>query len=513
MKVKKWYNILLAIINSILYLVVVALWISIPDVLTLNIAVTVLAFVLTLILIYMNRAPLSVYYQSHHFKKLQETIIFFTLLFAIFGVVNYWAYKHPKQFDMSVIKLNSLSDQSKNVLRELNEPIVFKMFARKNESLPWMALLEFYRAEKNSIQIEKIDIDVRPDLVGDYQISDAATLIIEYKGKRQKVTERDELNITNALIKISRNSDPVVYFVQGHQEGDIASKENEGLKFIYEAAKNSALDIRPINLLTTQEVPFDAKALVIWGPKTTLQPSEIGVVKKFLERKGNLMIALDPDLNGDIHENLRALIRNYKIMMRNDMVIDRKSFVNGSNGSIPLVDHFEAENEITKNFKGQIFFPLVSSMEAIPDEVVPGIKGTVKALADSTPFPDSWGETSLKEVAAQQMSYTQGQDRPGPLALTMTYDGVDNRVVAFGNSTFVINAYSKFGNNYIFFLNSLSWAVGEDRLISFNLPIVQSEPVFISAPQLGIIFYFSVLFSPLILFGLAVFMYRRRRDK
>jgi ABC-type uncharacterized transport system involved in gliding motility auxiliary subunit len=513
MKFKKWYNILLAIINSILYLVVVALWISIPDMMTLNLAVTVLALVLTLVLIFMNRAPLSVYYQSHHFKKLQESVIFFALLFSILGVANYWAYKHPKQFDWSVIKLNSLSDQSKNVLRELKEPIVFKMFARKNESLPWMALLEFYRTEKNSIQIEKIDIDVRPDLVGDYQISDAATLVIEYNGKRQKVTERDELNITNALIKISRNSDPVVYFVQGHEEGNIASQENEGLKFIFEAAKNSALDIRPINLLTTQEVPFDAKALVLWGPRTSLQASEIGVIKKFLERKGNLMVALDPDLNGDVHGNIRELLRNYKIILRNDMVMDRKSFVNGSNGSIPLVDHFETDNEITKNFKGQIFFPLASSLEVIPDEIVPGIKGKVLALASTTPFPDSWGETSLKEVAAQQMSYTQGQDRPGPLSLVMTYDGPDNRVVAFGNSTFVINAYSKFGNNYIFFLNSLSWAVGEDRLISFNLPIVQSEPVFISAPQMGIIFYFSVLFSPLVLFGLAVFMYRRKRDK
>ena len=513
MKVKKWYNILLAIITSILYLVVVALWISIPDVLTLNIAVTVLAMILTMLLIYLNRSTLSVYYQSHHFKKLQDAVVFFSLLFAIFGVVNYWAYKHPKQVDLSVIKLNTLSDQSKNILKELNEPIVFKMFARKNESLPWMALLEFYRAEKNSIQIEKIDIDVRPDLVGDYQISDAATLVVEYKGKRQKVTERDELNITNALIKISRSNDPVVYFVQGHEEGNITSQENEGLKFIFEAARNSALDLRPINLLTTQEIPFDAKALVLWGPRSTLQSSEINVIRRFMERKGNLVVAIDPELNGDIHGNLRTLLREYKILLRNDIVMDRKSFVNGSNGSIPLVDHFDHANEITKNFKGQIFFPLVSSIEIIPDEVVPGVKGTVKSLMSTTAFPDSWGETSLKEMAAQQMVFTQGQDKPGPLTLAATYESDNNRIVAFGNSTFVINAYSKFGNNYIFFLNSISWAVGEDRLISFNLPIVQSEPIFISTPQMGIIFYFSVLFSPLVLFGLAVFMYRRKRDK
>ena len=513
MKMKKWYNALLAIINSILYLVVVALWISIPEELTLNVAVTILALALTLVLIFLNRLTLSVYYQSHHFKKLQDAIVFFTLLFCIFGVANYWAYKHPRQLDLSVIKLNSLSDQTKNILKEMNEPITFKMFARKNESLAWLALLEFYRTEKNSIEIEKIDIDVRPDLVGDYHISDAATLVIEYKGKRQNVTQRDELNITNALIKISRSSDPVVYFVQGHGEGDINSEATEGLKFIYETARNSALDIRQINLLSTQEIPYDAKALVLWGPKTALQPSEVDVIKRFLDRKGNLMIALDPDLNGDNFENLRTLLRNYKMIIRNDMIIDRKSFVNGSNGSIPLVDHFDNTIEITKNFKGQIFFPLVSSLEAIPDEILPDVKGVVKTITGSTPFPDSWGETSIKELSEQNMSYTAGEDRPGPLFMTMSYESPDNRIVAFGNSTFVINAYSKFGANYTFFLNSLSWTVGEDRLISFNLPIVQSQPVFISAPQMGIIFYFSVLFSPLVLFGAAIYMYRRKRDR
>ncbi len=510
---KKWYNILLAIIISVLYLVVIALWISIPEELTLNIAVTAVAMALTCVSIYLNRVNLSVYYQSNHFKKLQETLVFFALLFSLFGVGNYWAYKHPSQFDWSVIKLNSLTDQTKNILKEMKEPITFKMFARKQESLPWMALLEFYRAEKPSINIEKIDIDVRPDLVGDYQISDAATLVIEYNGKRQKVTERDELNITNGLIKISRNQDPVVYFVQGHGEGDINSQENEGLKFIFESAKNSAMDIRPLNLLTTQVIPYDAKAIVLWGPKTALHASEINVLKEFLERKGNLMVAIDPELNGDVHQDLRALLRAYKMIVRNDLVIDRKSFVNGSNGSIPLVDHFDHDSEITKNFKGQIFFPLAASLDPIPDQVVPGMKGVVKSLASSTPFPDSWGETSLKELAAQNMQYTQGEDRPGPLSLALTFESDTNRIAVFGNSSFVYNAYSKFGSNYAFFLNSLSWVVGEDRLISFNLPIVQSEPIFISAPQMGIIFYFSVLFSPLVLFGLAIFMYRRKRDK
>lgn len=494
------------------YLVLVALWISIPEEKTLNIAVTLFALAMSVLVILMNKKKAAIYYQSHQFKKFQEALIFFSLLGGILGLLNYWFYKHPTQYDLSSIKLNSLTEQSKNVLKDLKGPLTFKMFSRKADSLTWMALLDYYRIEKPTLKIEKIDIDVRPDLVGDYQISDAATLVIEYQGKRQKVTVRDELNITNGLIKISRSHDPVVYFIQGHDEGDITSSSNEGIKFIYEAISNSAIEIRPLNLLSTEEIPFDAKAVILWGPKKSLQKNELNVLKKFMERKGNLLVALDPDLNGDNHKELRSFLNQYKLIIRNDLVIDHKSFVNGSNGSIPLVQNFENKNDITKNFKGQVFFPLSSSLDIIPDEVLPDILGSAKVVATSSAFPYSWGETSLNELVSQNMQYTKNVDRPGPLGLMLSYESPKNKIVAFGNSTFVINAYAKYGNNYSLFLNSLSWLTDEDRLISFNLPIIQSEPIFISSPQLGIIFYFSVLFSPLLLFGLAIFMYRRKRD-
>lgn len=509
---KKWYNLLIAIINVILYFVLIALWISIPEVLVLNISLTVFNLVLTMVVIYLNREAASLYYQSNQFKKLTETLTFVFLVFCLLGVGNYWAFKHPKQADLSVFKMNSLTDQSKEILKKIDGEIKFKLFSRKQDSQLWMPLFEFYRAEKSDIVIEKVDIDVRPDLVADYQITDAATLVIEYKGKRQYVTERDELNITNGLIKITRPSDPVVYFVQSAGVADIDSPGTEGLKFIFEAIKNSAIDVRPLNLLTTQEIPFDAKALILWGPKTSLQQSEMKVIQRYLDRKGNLMIALDPELNKDFHGELRRLLERYRLIVRNDLVIDRKSFVTGSNGSIPLIETFNTDHPVTKNFKGQVFFPLASSIEVVPEEINRDA-GSVDLLLSTSTFPDSWGETSLDEFAKEAVSFTANVDKPGPMNIVAAYEGKQNKIMAFGNSGFVLNAYLKFGTNYALFLNSLSWLVDEDRLISFNLPIVQSEPVFISAPQMGIVFYFSVLFSPLILFGVSIYMYRRKRDK
>jgi hypothetical protein len=509
---KKWFNLLFAIINIILYFVLIALWISIPDELVLDVALTIFNLVLTLLLIFLNREKLSRYYLSHQFKKLTETLVFVFLVFCLISIVNYWAFKHPVQKDFSTYKLNSLTDQTNNILNNIKSDLKFKLFSRKQDSFLWMPLIELYRVQKNNITIEKIDIDVRPDLVADYHITDTATLVIEYNGRRQYVTERDELNITNELIKITRSSDPVAYFVQGHGEADINNAENEGLKFIYQAIKNSAVDIRPLNLLTTGEIPFDAKTLILWGPKSSLQPSEIKVIQHYLERKGNLLVALDPELNGDFHGELRKLLAHYRLMIKNDLIIDRKSFVNGSNGSIPMVEIFNLEHPITKKFKGQVFFPLASSVEEISEQIVAD-NGKVTVLASSTSFPDSWGETSIKELSKEQVVYTLDKDQAGPLGLFASYEGPQNKIVLFGNSTFVLNAYLKFGANYALFLNSLSWLVDEDRLISFNLPIIQSEPIFISTPQMGIVFYFSVLFSPLILFGISIYMYRRKRDK
>ena len=128
-------------------------------------------------------------------------------------------------------------------------------------------------------------------------------------------------------------------------------------------------------------------------------------------------------------------------------------------------------------------------------------------------FPASWGETSVAQIAKKEIKFDKGQDTPGPLNVVAAYESAQNKIVLFGNSTFVLNAYLKFGANYTLFLNAISWLVDEDRLISFNLPIVQSEPIFISAPQIGIVFYFSVIFTPLILFATAIFIYRRKRDR
>lgn len=502
--------------NGVLYLVIIFMWLSIPDEVLLNGATTAFNLFLSAILIILKRQRFKVFYESNQFKLTVDTLVNGILVFFILALLNFWAFKYPWQKDFSLFQLHTLTSQTKEVVRNIEGPVEFKIFARKNEALLWMPILDLYRFVKADIKIEKINIELRPDLVSQYNIQNDSTLVIEYKGRQQFVTTRDELNVTNAIVRLTRLVDPVIYFVVGHGEADIESSENEGMKLVLESVRNTAIDVRPLNLSSAQEIPFDAKAVIVWGPKTPFMDSELAMLKRFYQRGGGLVFALDPDLNERKFTNIENFLAEIGLLYHHNLVYDRKNFVNGSNGSVPIASSFLPDHILTKDFKGQIFFPLVSSVGVKKTE-----EGTaetpetldLKELVFSSEAPQSWGETDKKEIAGEAVFYTEGKDRPGPLSFVASAEGPKNRVLLFGNSSFALNAYVKFSSNMNFFINTMSWIVGEDRLVSFNLPIIQSEQIFISDNQLGVVFYFSVIFAPLLLIVLSIYIYRRRRAK
>lgn len=496
--------------NGVLYLVIIFMWLSIPDETLLNGATTAFNLFLSALLIILKRQRFKVFYESNQFKLTVDTLVNGVLVFFILALLNFWSFKYPWQKDFSLFQLNTLTAQTKEVVSKVDGPLEFKVFARKNEAMLWMPILDLYRFVKSDIKIEKINIELRPDLVSQYNIQNDSTLVIEYKGRRQFVTTRDELNVTNAIIRLTRLVDPVIYFVVGHGEADIESSENEGMKLVLESVRNTAIDVRPLNLSSAQEIPFDAKAVIVWGPKTPFMDSELAILKRYFQRGGGLVFALDPDLNERKFTNVENFLSEIGLIYHHNLIYDRKNFVNGSNGSVPIASTFLPDHILTKDFKGQIFFPLASSV---------GIRKTedstldLKELVFSSEAPQSWGETDKKEIASEAVFYTEGKDRPGPLSFIVSAEGPKNRILLFGNSSFALNAYVKFSSNMNFFINTMSWIVGEDRLVSFNLPIIQSEQIFISDNQLGVVFYFSVIFAPLLLIVLSIYIYRRRRAK
>ncbi len=508
---KKWMSFLLYSVNIILYLLLVGLLIAIPEELTLNLSLAAFNITLSVFVVYLDRERYRDFYQSGIFNRFITAATGIILIFCIFGMVNYLAYKNPKSIDLSYLKLNSLTEKSESIVKAIPGKLKFIVFSRKSERRLISPILDLYHFAKNDTEIQYVDVEIEPVLVSQYGITKSPQVVVEYQGRREYVSNNSELNYTNALIKIGRKDNPTIYFTTGHGELSLSDTKATGVSRLVEGLNKSSYQVKEIDLKTVDRIPDDMSSLVILGPRSGFSEHELKLINAQLYKKGKILVAIDPDVRGDKVSGLRDLLKKHGVMIHNDLVIDTISNISGSNGTVPLIKTFDKEHVISKELTTPVFFPLVASIEKSKE-----YKGNMISLAETTTFPASWAEGTLAEVLAGKVTYNEGRDRKGPITVAAVFETVKKegsraKLVVFGNSTFVRNQYSKYTGNFVLFANAISWLSNDGQLSSFNLPFGKEEPVFISGPQLGVIFYTVVIFVPLILFGMAIFWYRRRR--
>lgn len=504
---KNWSFILFSALNIVLYMVVIALWITIPESLLLNGAITVFSLLLSAGLIIMFKERFSVFYKSEYFKGFSTACISALLIFSILGVINFLAFKNPFFFDMTKKGHNSLTEQTQKVLKEMKGPVNVKVFSNKAFFGRARGYLEQYRLIKNDINAEYIDVNLRPDQVKKYNIEKDPTFIVSYKEKSLKLKEISELDLVNTLVNLQRTDIPIIGYVKDHQTLDLENKDKDGGSFLDSVIRDSSYKLQEFLLQQSSKIPSEYKAVVIMGPKGAFFEKELEVLDDYLANGGTLLVALDPNFQSDVISDFRKWLHKYGIEIHNNIVIDRLKYVTGSNGSVPIVHQFNANHDITKELKDAIFFPLTSSVSSIGDSE---LAKSFEPLGLSQAYPAAWADASLDEFINGKITFNEDKDIKGPISYFGAVEKENTRIVAFGNSSFVSNNYAKFTKNFSLVANCLKWLTGEKNLISFNNPVVKDEPVFLSRHEVGIMFYFSVLFAPIILFGVSFFVYRRR---
>jgi ABC-type uncharacterized transport system involved in gliding motility auxiliary subunit len=510
MEIKKFR--LLIFLNIISYLATIATWISIPEVMIVNYILLGCSLCFTCVVIVLNRSQFKEIYTSRFFNNFVSAFISSVLVFFILGLLNYLAFKNPISFDVSKRGYHSLTGQTKQLLKRLERPLTFHVFAPKSSFAVIKQLTELYRLSYNNLTVEFHDAQLRPDLVKSYNVTKIPSMVMEYPhpdgARRSTISLFSEKEITTSLLKISRTKKITLYFTTGHGEVNLQAEQNDGASALTEMLNTNNYILKSLNLARASEIPSEADALIIWGPKTGFFSNEVDLLTKFYKKGGNVMIALDPSFKGKPVQELRDWIQARGLFITNNLVIDRLKFVNGSKGTIPFVHLYNTEHPISKDVSDQVFFPLVSGVEVVSDHKN---SENWSVLAQSNTFPAAWGETSPEELIGFKMLYHDGIDIRGPLGYAAALETKDNRLVVYGNSSFVTNTYKKFANNILFAVNSFNWLTGEESLITFDTPAMIDKPIFIGQNQLGVIFYFSVVFLPLLLILFAFYLYRRRR--
>jgi ABC-type uncharacterized transport system involved in gliding motility auxiliary subunit len=482
----------------------------------LNWILLAVGIILVLIFAWIEQRKVSQFLTTRSFRYSSNIVLISVIVFGIVVLINVILNKHSFRWDTTKGKLFSLSAQSKKIVRELNSNVVVKAFIRPSNQQAIQDLLGEYANQSDQFKYEIIDPDVNPGLVKQYNIENYGTVVFEHGDNIEKIRESTEQEITNALIKVTRDEAKTIYFTTMHGEHDLDDVNPEGLNEARKAIEAENYQIEKIFLAEKQQVPHDCSVLIIAGPQKDLLQTESQAINKYLYKGGKLLVLLDPDKHG-----LQNLLGKWDFEIGDNTIIDISPVgqLFGAGYGSPIVTKYEP-HEITEDFNLMTIYHLARSVTPVsrPDSGI-----TIKSLAFTS--ADSWGETNLAE---KDIKFDDGKDLKGPVSLAAiaekdvksepdtTAAGESTkqrktRIVVFGDSDFATNAYFHFQGNGDLFLNVISWLAEQGDLISIRAKQPEDNRISLTAQQSLIIFWFGIVLLPLSILIAGIVIYVQRK--
>jgi ABC-type uncharacterized transport system involved in gliding motility auxiliary subunit len=454
------------------------------------------------------------------------------LVLIALGVVvlaNAVSLRYNTRWDMTEGKRHSLSPQTVNLLKGLTAPVEAIAFYRSDMPGKRTAedlLKQYAQASGGKFSFRMEDPDRSPGLAKRYGIETYGTLVIQNGDKSEKVPDAEEERLTNALVKVTRAGNPVIYVVKGHGERDISSAERTGLSQAKDQLQKANYTVKELELARTGTVPADAAIVIIPGPKNDLLPPELLALDEYLAKGGRVLFMADP-LQA---EGVAKYLVKYGVTLGNDLVVEPSPIgqLFGVGPEVPLVTRYE-QHAITKDM-GNVMtgFPLTRSVT--PAEKSPrGLRATALARTSR----DSWGETDLEGLRRGQPARKDAADTQGPVPVitAVTIEAVpgaktdakaegeagkkpEGRLVVLGTSTFASNQALGFQGNRDLFLNIVSWLAGQEGEIAIRPKDTRQNPILLTANQGFIVLVLSLGVLPGVVMACGIWrVIRRRRTK
>ncbi|MGE3939463.1 MAG: GldG family protein [Nitrospirales bacterium] len=427
----------------------------------------------------------------------------------IVALGNYLAARHAPEWDFSETQNFTLSRQTYEVLRTLPREVRIKVFTHEGSPGygPYQDLLTVYDHESPSVAVEFVDPEHRPGVAKEYQITQIDTAVFESGEQKIYVQRPNETELTNALLRVSRDQKNQLAFLTGHGEASTSDTESSGLSRVKDALTKQGYELASIEVadLVTDIQP---SVLIIPSPTQPISPDDQKTIENFVKNGGRLVLMGDP--NKQIP--LATLLGKWGIEMGKGILADAQDRLGRGSPTALLVRTFTT-HDITEDFTSPILFPVSRSVSL---DSAKGQEWDYVALAQTS--PNSWEE--MDRTTNSQPTFEEGQETKGPFTvaalLTSKTQGSDaqplSAVVIIGNSAFATNGYFTYPGNTDFFLKTIAWLAKEDALVTLTPKNPAFHPFVPNPSQEQALVFFQVLFLPLLTLFLGLSVWKRRRS-
>jgi ABC-type uncharacterized transport system involved in gliding motility auxiliary subunit len=447
-------------------------------------------------------------------KFVAYTILYTVIIVALVSGVNFLANRYDKSYDATANKQFTLSDQTIKIAKNLKQPITITYWGQPTTFQGAKDLLDRYQGLSSDINVKYMDVEKNLTQAKAAGVHDPLpNIFVNTANRHQEAKSLTESDVTGAMVTAMKGGERMACFVLGSGEHSLEDADRDGYSGIKDLLEKNNYKTQTVKLLEKPEVPATCTVLVIGGPKHDYIQPEIDAIKKFVEDGGRALFMVDPPLKiakMDVDENkpLTDLLTSWGVTPVKDLVLDTSGVgqLFGLGPEFPLVTGYESHAIVRDMKDTPTGFPIARSLE-----VKNGDKTTVDKLFSTT--DNSFATTNLTSAEIKQTK----DDMKGPLTLGAagTYNtGKENgsgRFVVVGNSGWVANGFLRFNGNRDLFLNMMNWLSSDEDLISIRPKAPEDRRLNMTASQMSLVFYESVLFIPLLIVVAGVGVWWRRR--
>jgi ABC-type uncharacterized transport system involved in gliding motility auxiliary subunit len=450
------------------------------------------------------------------------------VVLGILVAVNYLSTRQNRRWDLTTNQQYSLSEQTIKLLRNLDAPVKFLVFDQEANFERFRTRLTEYEYQSSRVDVEYIDADKRPVQAKEYKVDAYGTVIIEYKGRTERLNSDTEQALTNSLIKVITGAQKKVFFVQGHGEKDTANTERAGYSSIVEALGRDNYAVEKLVLAQQKDVPADASVVVLGGPSGDVLAQEADMLRRYLGKGGHVLVLLDPpDPAGAGAPVLETLLREWSVEVGRNLVIDASGVgqIFGGGPEVPVAATYAA-HPITQGFNMLTAFPLARSVAPTGSATEGRVAQTIIETSER-----SWSEADLKVSGAVEMNPETG-DKPGPVSVAVAVTAPvaaaapapasgtpadepaqkpESRMAVIGDSDFVANYALGISGNRDIFMNAVNWLAQQEGLIAIRPREPDDRRITLTAQRTTGIFWMSLFGVPALVFGTGVLAWWRRR--
>jgi ABC-type uncharacterized transport system involved in gliding motility auxiliary subunit len=439
--------------------------------------------------------------------------LYTVVVVAVVSGVNFLANRYDKSYDATSSKKFTLSDQTVKIAKNLKQPLTITYWDQPTKFQAAHDLLDRYKTLSPDIDVQYMDVEKKMTQAKAAGVKTYGTIFVNVGNKQQEAKALSEEEITGAMVRALKGGERTACFTLGSGEHALSDADRDGYSGIKDLLEKNNYKTDTLKLLEKAEIPSTCTVLVVGGPKHDYIQPEVDAIKNYVENGGRALIMVDPPLKiarMDIDDNkpLTDLLTSWGVTPVKDLVLDTSGVgqLFGLGPEFPLVTGYESHAIVREMKDTPTGFPLARSLE-----VKNGDKTTVDKLFSTT--DNSFATTNLASAEIKQTK----DDMKGPMVLGAagTYNtGKENgngRFVVVGNSGWVANGFLRFNGNRDLFLNMMNWLSSDEDLISIRPKEPEDRRLNMTARQMSMVFYESVVFIPLLIVLAGVGVWWRRR--